>query len=64
MKISELKAKIYELEKSHPNIDDMEIGPIFYASGENVIMMVTDVVLVKDAAWENGADAIGIEWIT
>lgn len=64
MTVKQLTDKIEELRKENPNIDDMEIGPIFYNNGKEIIMMVTDIYKVKDCAWDDGGDAIGIEWMT
>jgi len=64
MEVRILLEKIEELRKDNPNIDDMQIGPIFYSGGEEVITMVENIKLVPNSSWDNiPEDAIGIEWM-
>ena len=68
MVIKELLEKIEQIKKENPDldIDNMEIGSIFYSGLDNVIVMVRDIYLLDEGAWErseiNGEKAIGIEW--
>jgi len=60
MKVKELLEKIEELRKDLPDIDNMEIGPVFH---DDTIMYISKLTIAKGAAWEDEADAIGIIWM-
>lgn len=58
MLVKELIEKIEELRLSYPDIDDIEIGPLFNGGA---VMMINDLIIEKDSGWETD-DAIGIVW--
>jgi hypothetical protein len=58
MTVKEFEEQLSILRESHPDIDDMEIGPVF-SSG--TIMMVCSITLETKSGWD-GKDAIGINW--
>ena len=58
MTVKELKEKLEKIEAEYPNIDEMEIGPIF---NNPTLMMVSDIYVVPKGGWDN-KDAVGIEW--
>lgn len=60
MNVEELYQTIEKIKTDHPNVDvdKMEIGPLF---SNDVVMMVSELQIIKDAGW-NGKDAIGIIW--
>lgn len=60
MKVKEFLEIIEELRKNYPNIDNMEIGPVFQ---DDTIMNIVNLTIAKNAAWEDGKDAIGIIWM-
>ena len=66
MTIQYLLDKIEEIRKEHPNVNEMEFGPVFWDSdkngnSKNVIMMVEEITIEKEGGWD-GQDAIGIHW--
>lgn len=60
MQVKELMQKIEEFRKEHPEINEMEIAPVFWSGGA-VLMMVNDITIEKNAGWD-GKDAVGIHW--
>lgn len=58
MTVKELKAELLKIEAENPNIDEMEIGPIFNGP---TLMMTSKIYIVPNGGWD-GKDAIGIEW--
>lgn len=58
MRVKELLEEIEKIRKDYPNIDEMEIGPVF---NDDVVMMISDLTIEKDSGWD-GKDAVGIIW--
>jgi len=58
MLVKELIEKIEELRVIYPNIDDIEIGPLFNG---DLVMMISDLTIEEGSGWETD-DAIGIIW--
>jgi len=61
MTLNEFEKEIAEIKRQHPNAGDMELGPVFWQGGNNVLMMIDKLTVESKTGWD-GKDAIGIHW--
>jgi hypothetical protein len=61
MTLNEFEEAIAEIKRQNPDAGNMDIGPVFWSGGENVILYL-DAVTLEPTAGLNKTPAIGIHW--
>ena len=61
MTLNEFEEVIAKIKEEHPDAGEMEIAPVFWQSGNNVLMMTHKLTVEPKAGWD-GKDGIGIHW--